>query len=158
MLYRKIKSSHIQTSKLHGIILLILFLFYINNIIISASDNEISEFETLNNKEIHLYYFYFVPRCDECIILEKALNDILAEDYQDAIKRGDLVFNLINLSDPDPSSEAIIKKLRVRRQLLLLVKNDNTINLTRDAFRFVERDYERFSTTIKKAIDQALSQ
>jgi len=112
----------------------------------------------LDRNKVDIYYFHFVPRCDECIIMEAALFKILREDYPEATKAGHLNFKSINLSDPDPESEQLIKKLRVRRQLLLLVRDDTTVNLTRDAFRFVERDHERFRNLMKEAIDLALSQ
>lgn len=111
-----------------------------------------------SERPVNIYYFYFTPRCDECIILGNGLRLILSEHYAREIDSGKLVFKEINLTDPDEDEKEIIKKLRVRRQLLLLVTEENTLNLTRDAFRFVERDFERFVRTMREAMDEALAQ
>ena len=111
----------------------------------------------LNGQQVYIYYFYFTPRCDECIIVEEALLKILNGHYSQELKNKRLIFQKINLSDPDPESRKIIQELRVRRQLLLLVSGDIKVNLTRDAFRFAENQYEHFRDITKNAIDQALS-
>ncbi len=107
-------------------------------------------------KSVSLYYFYFVPRCDECIILDKALDELIEENFSNEIKNGRLVFKRINLTEPDNNEQEIIRQLRVRRQLLLLVSEDETENLTRDAFRFVERDRERFNQSMLGSINGML--
>lgn len=107
-------------------------------------------------KQVLLYYFYFVPRCDECLLLDKALEELLEKHYRNEMQNGRLVFRRINLSDPDMDEEAIIRELRIRRQLLLLVSDGETINLTRDAFRFVERDNERFRQSVMNPLNGML--
>jgi len=110
-----------------------------------------------NNQTVYLYYFYFTPRCDECIILENALQKVLNSHYTLELKSKKLIYKGINLSAPDAESSKIIQDLRVRRQLLLLVSGDTIINLTKDAFRYAENQHERFSEFITNAIDQVLS-
>ncbi len=112
----------------------------------------------LNNQPVYIYYFYFTPRCHECLILEQALLKVINGDYSRELKSKRLILKTINLSDPDPESKRIIQELRVRRQLLLLVYGDVIVNLTRDGFRFSETQYEHFREIMKSAIDQALSQ
>ena len=106
---------------------------------------------------VYLYYFYFTPRCDECVILENALQKVLNSHYTQEIKSKKLIYKGINLTDPDAESRKIIQDLRVRRQLLLLVSGDTIINLTKDAFRYAENQHDRFSEFITNAIDQVLS-
>ncbi len=122
----------------------------------TSADKAVFE-NSLDGQQVYIYYFYFTPRCDECIIVEEALLKILNGHYSQEVKNKRLIFQIINLSDPDPESKKIIKELRVRRQLLLLVSGDIKINLTRDAFRFAENQYERFRDIMKNAIDQVLS-
>jgi hypothetical protein len=110
-----------------------------------------------NDQPVYLYYFYFTPRCDECIILENALQKVLNSYYSQEIKSKKLIYKGINLTDPDTESRKIIQDLRVRRQLLLLVSGDTIINLTKDAFRYAESQHERFTEFITNAIDQVLS-
>jgi hypothetical protein len=112
----------------------------------------------LNEQPVYIYYFYFTPRCDECMILEKALLKVLNGHYSNELKSKQLIYKMINLSDPDSESRKIIQELRVRRQLLLLVSGEISVNLTKDAFRYAENQHERFNDLIKNAIDQALSQ
>ena len=110
-----------------------------------------------DNQPVYLYYFFFTPRCEECMILEKALLEVLNEHYSQELKSKKLIFKLINLSDPDAESNKIIQELRVRRQLLLLVSGDTIVNLTKDAFRYAENQHDRFTEFMTKAIDQVLS-
>jgi hypothetical protein len=110
-----------------------------------------------NNPAVYLYYFFFTPRCEECMILEKALLQVLNEHYTQELKSKKLNFKMVNLSDPDAESRKIIQDLRVRRQLLLLVSGDTIINLTKDAFRYAENQHERFTEYMTNAIDQVLS-
>lgn len=124
----------------------------------SASAEKVITGNVLNEQSVYIYYFYFTPRCDECIILEKALLKVLNGQYSQELKSKRLIFKMINLTNPDSESKKIIQELRVRRQLLLLVSGETTVNLTKDAFRYAENQYERFRDLIKTAIDQALTQ
>lgn len=108
--------------------------------------------------QIYIYYFYFTPRCEECEIVEKAMLKVLNENYSQELKNKRIIFQIINLTDPDPESKKIIEELRVRRQLLLLVHGESIINQTRDAFKYAENQYDQFRESMKNAIDQALSQ
>ena len=123
----------------------------------TASD-KINFINSLNGEQVYIYYFYFTPPCDECIIVEKALLKVLNEYYSQELKNKQLIYRKINLTDPDPESKKIAQELKVRRQLLLLVSGDTVVNLTKDAFRFAETQYELFHNSIRKAIDQELSQ
>jgi predicted DsbA family dithiol-disulfide isomerase len=124
----------------------------------AVTAEKVSARNVLNDQPIYIYYFYFTPRCDECIILEKALLKVLNGHYAQELKSKRLILKMINLTNPDPESKKIIQELRVRRQLLLLVSGETKVNLTKDAFRYAENQYERFRDIIKAAIDQALSQ
>ena len=148
------------TSKLKWYRILILAYTLITGLVMlsgtASADKAVFE-NGLNGQKVYIYYFYFTPRCDECIIVEEALLKILNGYYSQELKNKRLIFQKINLSDPDPESRKIIRELRVRRQLFLLVSGDIKVNLTRDAFRFAENQYERFRDIMKNAIDQALS-
>ena len=148
------------TSKLKWYRILILAFTLITCLVMlpgTASADRVVFENGLNGQKVYIYYFYFTPRCDECIIVEKALLKVLNGHYSRELKNKRLIFQKINLSDPDPESRKIIQELRVRRQLLLLVSGDIKVNLTRDAFRFAENQYEHFRDITKNAIDQALS-
>ncbi len=145
--------------KLSGLLILIFISFTglaMKPFVASADNTAIKN--VLNDNPVYIYYFYFTPRCDECIILEKALLKVLNGQYSQELKSKRLIFKMIDLTNPDSESKKIIQELRVRRQLLLLVSGETTVNLTKDAFRYAENQYERFRDIIKAAIDQALSQ
>ncbi len=120
------------------------------------SANHAAAPQPAGNSQAYLYYFYFIPRCDECMLLDKALGELLDKHYLEEIENGRLIFRRINLSDPDRQEQKIISDLRVRRQLLLLVSGEEKINLTREAFRFVERDPERFTQSVMHHLNGAL--
>ena len=124
---------------------------------VNASEYKTSFITCSNGQPVYIYYFYFTPRCDECIILEKALLKVLNGHYPQELKNKRLILKMINLTTPDSESGKIIQELRVRRQLLLLVSGEIKVNLTKDAFRYAENQHERFSELITNAIDQALS-
>src|SRR4030042_3600344 len=104
---------------------------------VASADNTAIK-NVLNDNPVYIYYFYFTPRCDECIILEKALLKVLDGQYSQELKSKRLIFKIIDLTNPDSESKKIIQELRVRRQLLLLVSGETTVNLTKDAFRYAE--------------------
>jgi hypothetical protein len=125
----------------------------------STSDGEaVSIYSRLSREPIYVYYFYFTPRCEECLIVEKALVKVLNDYYSQAMKDRRLIYKTINLTNPDPESRKIAQDLKVRRQLLLIVSGDTILNLTRDAFRYAENQYELFRNSMKNSIDQVLTQ
>lgn len=124
----------------------------------SISAGEVVSIYGLNRQPVYIYYFYFTPRCEECLIVEKALVKVLDEYYSKELKNQSLIYKKINLTNPDPESRKIAQDLKVRRQLLLIVSGDTILNLTRDAFRYAENQYELFRSSMKNSIDQVLSQ
>jgi hypothetical protein len=125
---------------------------------VAASAEGTISINVLNEQPVYIYYFFFTPRCDECIILEKALQKVLNGNYSQELKSKRLIFKMIDLTNPDSESKKIIKELGVRRQLLLLVSGETKVNLTKDAFRYAENQYDHFRDFIKTAIDQVLTQ
>jgi hypothetical protein len=140
--------------------LILVFVFITGVIILPVltSANKVVFNNKFNSQPVYVYYFYFTPRCDECKILEVALRKVLNENYFQELKSKQLIFRMIDLTDPDSESKKLIQELRVRRQLLLLVHGETIVNLTKDAFRYAENQYDQFSDIMKNAIDQALSQ
>jgi hypothetical protein len=140
--------------------LILVFIFVTGVICLpgNTSANRVVINNRFNSQPVYLYYFYFTPRCDECIILEKSLRKVLNEHYSQELKNKQLILKMIDLSNPDSESNKIIQELRVRRQLLLLVSGETKVNLTKDAFRYAENQYDQFRDIMKNAIDQALSQ
>ena len=140
--------------------LILVFVFITGVIILPGitSANKVVFNNRFNSQPVYVYYFYFTPRCDECIILEKSLSKVLNGHYSQELKNKQLIFKMIDLSNPDSESKKIIQELRVRRQLLLLVHGETIVNLTRDAFRYAENQYDQFRDIMRNAIDQALSQ
>jgi hypothetical protein len=124
----------------------------------SVSADEVFSAYGLSRQPVYVYYFYFTPRCEECLIVEKALIKVLNEYYSQELKNQQLIYKAINLTNPDPESKKIAQNLKVRRQLLLIVSGDTILNLTRDAFRYAENQYELFRSSMKNSIDQVLSQ
>jgi hypothetical protein len=140
--------------------IIILAVAFISSLVIPADiafANKTHLKNGLNSQPVYIYYFYFTPRCDECLIVEKALVKVLDDYYSEELRSKQLIYKTINLTDPDPESKKIAQELRVRRQLLLLVSGDTIVNMTRDAFRYAETRYELFRDSMKNAIDQILS-
>jgi hypothetical protein len=123
----------------------------------TTAEARISKYNA-TSQPVYIYYFYFTPRCEECLILEKTLVKFLNENYSRELKDQLILYKTINLTDPDPESKKIAQDLKVRRQLLLIISGDIILNVTKDAFRYAETQYDLFSISMKKSISQVLTQ
>ena len=161
ILFKPLMHQFLSTFVFRGLPLLILLLFTLFKGLTAKSHtyclNTCIPDSELIDGPVYIYYFYFDRRCEECIILENALRKLLNEHYSQELKSKRLIFKMINLTKPDSEAKEIIQELKVRRQLLLVVSEGVTVNMTRDAFRVAEKQYEHFRDEMKTKIDQVLS-
>ena len=67
---------------------------------------------------------------------------------------GKVSFQAINLEDD--ANKAIVEKLKISGQTLLLVKGDTKINLTNEGFMYAVNNPVKFKSIIKEKVDGLL--
>lgn len=104
------------------------------------------------NPQLTVYYTHSTRRCVSCRAVEDETKKILNEDFKTELETGKLQYIPINIDDAD--NKAFVEKHKVWGSSLLLVKTDKgeTINMSRDAFRYARREPEVFREKLVKAI------
>ena len=106
---------------------------------------------TTNQKTtaIKAYYFHATRRCATCEAVEAVTKEALKEYYGDKV-----AFESINREDE--KENPLLKKYKINGQTLIIVKGDEVVNLTNDAFLNARTSPSKFKTKIKATIDPML--
>ena len=111
-----------------------------------------------NKKEIistvRGYYFHGTRRCTTCKAVEEVTKEILNEYYATELADKTISFEAINLDEDD--SKVLANKLKVSGQTLLFVSDNDTVNLTNQAFMNAVSDPLKLSAFITDEIDKML--
>ena len=105
--------------------------------------------QTSTSAKVAAYYFHLTTRCVTC----KAVEAEAKKDLE-ALYGGKVTFQAINIEDD--ASKAIVAKLKIEGQTLLLVKGDKKINLTNEGFLYARNNPEKFKSIIKEKVDGLL--
>lgn len=105
-----------------------------------------------DNAQLTVYYTHSTKRCVSCRVVENETKKILNEDFKSELESGTLKFIAVNIDDADKKEFA--QKHKVWGSSLLLVKTNTgeTINMSRDAFRYSRREPETYRQKLTKAI------
>jgi hypothetical protein len=128
-----------------------LFSISIVLLISSLSVNaQIAKKETaVSGNQVEAFYFHLSARCVTCKAVEAE-----AKKNLEALYGGKVTFQSINIEDN--ASKAIVEKLKIAGQTLLLVKGDTKINLTNEGFMYARSNPEKFKSIIKEKVDGLL--
>lgn len=96
--------------------------------------------------DIEAYYFHYTRRCITCQSVEKVSADALKELYG-----GKIVLKSINLDET--GNEALVKKLGIEGQTLLVVKGTKKVELTNDGFMYARTNPEKLKDKLKSAVE-----
>ena len=96
---------------------------------------------------IEVYYFHGTHRCTTCNTVEKVAKEALKQYYGDQIA-------LQSINREEEKNSALVKKLQIAGQTLLVVKGDKKIDITTTAFMNAERSPQRLKTKLKETIDK----
>lgn len=99
--------------------------------------------------KVEAFYFHMSARCVTCKAVEAE-----AKKNLESLYGGIVTFHAINLEDD--ANKAIVEKLKISGQTLLLVKGDTKINLTNEGFMYAKGNPEKFKTIIKEKVDGLL--
>ena len=95
------------------------------------------------------YYFHNKVRCETCLSVEAETKADLENLYGKQVS-----FKALNLEDD--ANKAIVEKLQVSGQTLLIVKGNQKINLTNEGFLYARTNPKKFKSIIKAKVDKLL--
>ena len=99
--------------------------------------------------KVEAYYFHLTNRCVTCKVVEAEAKKNLETLYGAKVS-----FQSLNLEDE--ANKAIVEKLKIEGQTLLLVKGDTKINLTNEGFMYARNNPDKFKSIIKEKVDGLL--
>ena len=108
-----------------------------------------SETATSVSNKVEAYYFHMSTRCVTCKTVEAEAKKDLETLYG-----GKVNFQAVNLEDE--KNKAIVEKLKISGQTLLIVKGDSKINITNEGFLYAVTNPEKFKSVIKAKVDGLL--
>ena len=129
-------------------ILISFTLLLMSGLFCNAQTSKTSTQSTASAK-VEAYYFHMSTRCVTCKAVEAEAKKNLESLYD-----GKVSFQAINLEDD--ANKAIVEKLKISGQTLLLVKGDTKINITNEGFMYAKGNPEKFKTIIKEKVDGLL--
>jgi len=107
------------------------------------------ETKSTASAKVDAYYFHMASRCVTCKAVEAE-----AKKNLESLYGGKVSFQAINLEDD--ANKAIVEKLKISGQALLLVRGDTQINLTNEGFMYARNNPEKFKSIIKEKVDGLL--
>jgi len=107
-----------------------------------------------DTNELQVYYFHFTKRCATCNAVEAETKLVLENTYSDRLKDGSIAFTSLNLEEEEGKNLA--KQLKISGQTLLLVKGEETVNLTNEGFMNARTKPDKFHEILKSNIDKLL--
>jgi len=127
--------------------ILCLFLF-VSALSVSCSPqtNKPKEEVISQDGNVEVYYFHNTRRCATCQAVETESEKAVNELYGDKVS-----FQAYNLEDKTGEEKA--DELGVSGQTLLIVKGDEKINITNEAFMHARKNPEKLKKIIQEKID-----
>lgn len=95
---------------------------------------------------VKAYYFHATRRCATCEAVEAVTKEALQEYYGDKV-----TFESINREEN--KDNPLVSKYEISGQTLLIIKGDEKIDLTNEAFLNARTNPEKFKTKLKSTID-----
>jgi len=130
-------------------IILFTFAIVLINSFFSNAQTTIKETKSALSGKVEAYYFHMSVRCVTCKAVEAEAKKDLESLYGDKVS-----FRALNLEDD--ANKAIVEKLKIPGQTLLLVKGDRQINITNEGFKYARNNPEKFKLIIKEKVDGLL--
>ena len=128
--------------------LLIITLISITLLLSCSSQNNGNKADQTDISEnvVNVYYFHFERRCITCKAVESVTEEALSTLYN-----GTVPFEAVNLDTEDGKVTA--RKIGVSSQSLLIVKGDNKIDITAEAFMNATGKPDELKRILKEKID-----
>jgi len=101
--------------------------------------------KSIDTSKTTALYFHAKRRCATCEAVEAVTKEALKEYY-----KGEIKFYSINREE----DKELAKKYNIEWQALIIVKGDEIINLTNDAFLNARTNPDKLKAKLKSTIDQ----
>lgn len=131
------------------IIFLSFAILFVMSGFLCAAQTSAKATQTSASVKVEAYYFHLTNRCVTCKAVEAE-----ARKNLEALYGAKVSFQSLNLEDE--ANKAIVEKLKIEGQTLLLVKGDTKINLTNEGFMYARNNPEKFKSIIKEKVDGLL--
>ena len=143
----------------------ILFLFVLGFALLSCGGNAKRETAAQTTQEavaakdgVEVLYFHGKQRCATCIAIEKHAREAVEAAFADAVKRGEVTFRIIDISQPE--NQALAEKYEVTWSSLFVVKHqggkETAENLTEFAFGNARKSPDAFKDGVIAAVNKML--
>lgn len=143
----------------------ILFLFVLGFALLSCGGNAKQETAAQTTQEaavakdgVEVLYFHGKQRCATCIAIEKHAREAVEAAFADAVKRGEVTFRIIDISQPE--NQALAEKYEVTWSSLFVVKHqggkETAENLTEFAFGNARKSPDTFKDGVIAAVNKML--
>ncbi|MBP1613347.1 MAG: hypothetical protein H6Q13_795 [Bacteroidetes bacterium] len=113
---------------------------------------------TESKDRVEILYFHGKQRCPTCMSIEKNAKEAVNAYYADKIKKGEVVFTVIDISDK--AGEKIADRYEVTWSSLFVNKwkggKESKNNMTEFAFAYSRNSPDTFKKGLKKKIDELL--
>lgn len=103
-----------------------------------------------DSSKIEVYYFHLNHRCATCKAVENVTTLTLKNNFATQMKSGQIVFKSVNIEKK--ASKALVKKLKVKGQSLVLYHGDKKTDLTTQGFQYARTKPKEFEEIIIKGI------
>lgn len=108
----------------------------------------------LISDDVRVYYFHNTKRCATCNAVEDETKIALEMFYREQMTDGTMEFTSLNLQEDEGKKLAEI--LKVSGQALLIVKGEESVNLTNEGFMNARTNPAKFHEILKEQIDKLL--
>lgn len=119
-----------------------------------ANSNGTGNLQVKKSDPVEVYYFHMTRRCVTCQTVERVAEEAVKENFKDAIAKGEVSFKSVNLEDK--ANKALMKKLKVGGQSLLIVSGSEKIDITDKGFLYAVNEPEKLKGEIKSHVEQFL--
>ncbi|MEI6679193.1 MAG: nitrophenyl compound nitroreductase subunit ArsF family protein [Mariniphaga sp.] len=126
-----------------------LFILILINGLLCNAQTAKKETKGVSSVNVEAYYFHLSARCVTCKAVEAEAKKSLESLYG-----GKVSFQAINLEDA--ANKAIVEKMQISGQTLLVVKGGTKINLTNEGFLYARSNPEKFKSIIKEKVDRLI--
>jgi hypothetical protein len=99
-----------------------------------------------------VYYFHLSRRCMTCQTVEKVAEQSVKDLYPEALKNGNVTFKSVNIEDK--ANKALLKKLKVSGQSLLIVNGQDKIDITDKGFLYAVNEPDKLKAEIKTILEK----
>lgn len=143
----------------------ILFLFVLGFALLSCGGNAKQKTAAQTTQEavaatdgVEVLYFHGKQRCATCIAIEKHAREAVEAAFDDAVKRGEVTFRIVDISQPE--NQALAEKYEVTWSSLFVVKHqggkETAENLTEFAFGNARKSPDAFKDGVIAAVNKML--